>query len=284
VDSQRNWGNLVIIADPRGFHVELSHLRCGSLRVALGQWVVRGQALGEVGNSGCSPQPHLHVQAQAGGRIGDPTIPFRFGMQRRDGALRLDGLPAAGSSVESVPVDTGLAQALDLVPGGCLRFRGGRDRGGPAIVVLRVGRALDGSLTLETERGRLILGRHAGSLRIWRCEGDDPWLALLQRALPSLPLCRLDGLAWHDHLPVTAARPGWRGQLLALAGLALPRLAAVRVSLAAIGGDRVLSAGGAGTCSATLDDQQGLVAIRGGGRWLQRCTDPSIDDALSLAS
>lgn len=283
VDSQRNWGNLVIIADPRGFHVELSHLRCGSLRVAIGQWVVRGQVLGECGNSGCSSQPHLHVQAQAFGRVGDHTVPFRFGVHRCDGALVLDGLPPAGATVEPVVADADLARALDLVPGERLRFRAGRTGEGEHTRELRVGRALDGSLTLESARGRLILSRHAGSLRVWRHEGDDPWLALLHRALPSLPLCRLDGLVWRDHLPVTATRPGWRGHCLAFAGLFLPRLAVECVVLRGAG-DRVVSSSACGACIVELDGGQGLLAVRGDGHWLRRICDVPVQTSLSLAS
>ncbi len=40
----------------------LAHLRCGSVRVKLGDHVRAGDQLGEVGNSGSSIQPHLHFQ------------------------------------------------------------------------------------------------------------------------------------------------------------------------------------------------------------------------------
>jgi hypothetical protein len=40
----------------------LAHLRCGSLRVKVGDHVQAGDRLGEVGNSGSSIQPHLHFQ------------------------------------------------------------------------------------------------------------------------------------------------------------------------------------------------------------------------------
>lgn len=40
----------------------LAHLRCGSIRVKVGEHVQAGDQLGEVGNSGSSIQPHLHFQ------------------------------------------------------------------------------------------------------------------------------------------------------------------------------------------------------------------------------
>ncbi len=47
--------------------VWLSHLRQGTLRVAEGDQVVTGQPVGEVGNSGHSLEPHLHIHAEHDG-------------------------------------------------------------------------------------------------------------------------------------------------------------------------------------------------------------------------
>lgn len=59
-------GNYVRI-DTGGLIVHLAHLRCGSLRVAVGDRVVTGQPLGEVGSSGRSAEPHLHIHAERAG-------------------------------------------------------------------------------------------------------------------------------------------------------------------------------------------------------------------------
>lgn len=56
--------------------VLLAHLRRGSVAVRQGQFVRTGQKLGEVGNSGNSGAPHLHVHAQ---RPGSPAAPFDGG-------------------------------------------------------------------------------------------------------------------------------------------------------------------------------------------------------------
>lgn len=47
-------------ADDR--YVALAHLKRGSLRVGPGDRVVRGEAVAELGNSGNSSEPHIHVQ------------------------------------------------------------------------------------------------------------------------------------------------------------------------------------------------------------------------------
>jgi hypothetical protein len=54
-------GNFLLLQCQRWF-VLLAHLKRGSIRVGRGDAVVRGQAVAEVGNSGSSMAPHLHLQ------------------------------------------------------------------------------------------------------------------------------------------------------------------------------------------------------------------------------
>ena len=53
-------GNHVVLELAQGQFATYMHLQPGSLRVASGDRVRRGQVLGRVGNSGESFQPHLH--------------------------------------------------------------------------------------------------------------------------------------------------------------------------------------------------------------------------------
>jgi hypothetical protein len=57
-------GNHVVLAvGPHGPFVGLVHLRCGTVRVRVGDDVSSGDPLAECGNSGNSTQPCVHVQA-----------------------------------------------------------------------------------------------------------------------------------------------------------------------------------------------------------------------------
>ena len=47
--------------------IVFAHMRQGSLTVTLGQSVTTGNLLGEVGNSGATTEPHLHIHAQRPG-------------------------------------------------------------------------------------------------------------------------------------------------------------------------------------------------------------------------
>lgn len=63
----RTWdiaGNHVVIEHTDGEYSTLAHLRAGSVRVAPGDKVERGEVVAECGNSGHSTEPHLHFQLQ----------------------------------------------------------------------------------------------------------------------------------------------------------------------------------------------------------------------------
>lgn len=64
-------GNHVIL-QCGGYHVVMAHFREGSVLVAPGDRVKTGQKLAEVGNSGNSGEPHLHIHAQLPGTVETP--------------------------------------------------------------------------------------------------------------------------------------------------------------------------------------------------------------------
>lgn len=65
-------GNAVVIDHGGGWETQYCHLARGSVRVAVGQAVRAGQAIGRVGLSGSTEFPHVHFQVQHGGRTVDP--------------------------------------------------------------------------------------------------------------------------------------------------------------------------------------------------------------------
>lgn len=55
-------GNQVQIRHPSGYVHFYTHFRKDSIRVTEGEFVEEGRVLGEVGSSGCSSWPHLHLE------------------------------------------------------------------------------------------------------------------------------------------------------------------------------------------------------------------------------
>jgi hypothetical protein len=81
VDSDHLAGNHVILRCA-GADILLGHFRQGSLLVRVGQKLGVGEAIAQVGNSGNTSEPHLHINAQARGTADAPfsgaPIPIRI--------------------------------------------------------------------------------------------------------------------------------------------------------------------------------------------------------------
>lgn len=79
-------GNHVILRlDDGRCHVALCHLQRGSLRVHMGQSLVRGEPLACCGNSGNSTEPHVHLQAMDDA---DPETAGALPLELRGGVPR----------------------------------------------------------------------------------------------------------------------------------------------------------------------------------------------------
>ncbi len=213
-DRDNNWGNLVILHDERGYYVELSHFAMKSIRVSVGDWVEPGALLGLCGNSGYSPQPHLHVQVQATEEIGAPTLPFSFVQFLTESTYYANDLPAEGAKVEALHPDKSLdvktAFVLDDVYAFLIRRNGQEvDR-----VVLTVRMASDGTFYFDSGKGRLYFGKHEGTFYHYRVEGNDPVLRWLMMALPRLPLALREGMQWQDSIPIGLVTGRFRSALL----------------------------------------------------------------------
>lgn len=68
-------GNAVRIDHGNGYQSVYCHMKLGSVRVTPGQRVLQGQLLGEVGLSGLTNYPHLHLTITQGADIVDPFAP-----------------------------------------------------------------------------------------------------------------------------------------------------------------------------------------------------------------
>lgn len=73
-DTEQSEGNFVVLRCDEA-DIFMAHLKRGSIKLAPGDIVATGQPLAEIGNSGNSLEPHLHVSATENGR----EIGLRFG-------------------------------------------------------------------------------------------------------------------------------------------------------------------------------------------------------------
>lgn len=77
-NDEENWGNFVIIDHGNNEYSEISHFKENSIIVKEGDFVLKGQLLGYCGNSGLSPEPHIHYQLQKSINLSAETIPADF--------------------------------------------------------------------------------------------------------------------------------------------------------------------------------------------------------------
>ena len=133
VDTSNNWGNTIVIRHLPGLYTQLSHLKKGTFKVSKGDFVQKGDLLALCGNSGRSPEPHLHFQVQVTPLVGARTIdyPFAYYQQKEKPGLELRQFskPAEGDMVSGIAGNTLLKSAFDIMPDTSLRFSYTNDKG-----------------------------------------------------------------------------------------------------------------------------------------------------------
>ena len=126
VNTINNWGNTIVIKHLNTLYTQLSHLRPGSFRVKKGDFVRKGDIVAFCGNSGRSPEPHLHYQVQTTPMVGAKTIsyPFAYYLLKVNSDYRLKSfeIPAEGDVISNITINQLLKAAYDLQPGMILRF------------------------------------------------------------------------------------------------------------------------------------------------------------------
>jgi len=93
-------GNYIMIDHLNGEYSLLAHLKKGTIIVAVGDTVVKGQEVGKVGNSGNSTGPHLHFHIQNTPNYLDGIgLPAQFKNYYEDDVLIENGEPVRGQMV-----------------------------------------------------------------------------------------------------------------------------------------------------------------------------------------
>lgn len=127
INTEKNWGNSIVINHLNGLYTQMSHLKKDSFKVRIGDYVKKGTVVATCGNSGRSPVPHLHFQVQLTPEIGATTHPYPFGyfFEERDQKPlpRIGEIPKVGSVVYNVPVSSLASEALQAKPGRLLRVK-----------------------------------------------------------------------------------------------------------------------------------------------------------------
>lgn len=171
--SGRECGNGVVIDHGDGWETQYCHLHNGSLRVAKGVRVERGDVLGAVGLSGKSEFPHVHLSVRHNGKVIDPFAPeaascggaVEGNLWQQTPGYEPGGLIAAGFAPGMPSYDAikaGRAAVSALMPEAPALVLYGYAFGGRAGDVIRIviegpeGTVTDQSAPLEKDQAQLF--------------------------------------------------------------------------------------------------------------------------------
>ncbi len=216
-----NWGNHVVIRLDQGGWALLAHLQQGSISVATGARIEAGDYLGKVGNSGRSPIPHLHLQAQYTPALGAPTVPFRLVnyLSTVEGHSPFYHWNAAALPVEeevvmaAYPNQRVHALLAGIAPGTAvwsIETKGripSAFRKTHASNVTRLNIQLDTAgrhlFDSEFETGSFLASLAPDAWRIVETSKlKSPFMKLLALSVPSIPYAARTGMTWQDPVPI----------------------------------------------------------------------------------
>ena len=128
VNLKNNWGNTVIIDHGDGLFSKLSHLKKKSIKVESGYEIKKGEIIAQCGNSGRSPNPHLHFQFQLSDKIDSGTykFPIALFLEKKDSKkleLKTYDYPEENSLVRNLETHKLLKDAFDFDLGKKLNFK-----------------------------------------------------------------------------------------------------------------------------------------------------------------
>jgi urea transporter len=119
VNLEQNWGNTIVVKHTEHLYSKVSHLKKNSIKVKAGDLVKQGDIIGLCGNSGRSPEPHLHFQVQSTPYIGSKTLsyPFAYYASENNQVLKSFEIPKKGETIQKPEINPYLKNAFHFEPG-----------------------------------------------------------------------------------------------------------------------------------------------------------------------
>ncbi len=121
INQQQNWGNSIVIKHAEGLYTKMSHLRQNSFKVKTGDYVKQGEIVAACGNSGRSPEPHLHFQVQTTPHIGSKTFAYPIAHYIAKTAAKVEvkefSTPKETEIVYNATANTTIKKAFEFLPG-----------------------------------------------------------------------------------------------------------------------------------------------------------------------
>lgn len=203
VDRVNNWGNYIIIRSDLGFFVEISHLMQYSVTVNVGEYVTINKIIAKCGNSGYSPEPHIHIQVQELGIIGGFTKEFHFSEYIQGTKLHLNDLPKLNDSVTSVIIDRSISSRFLFILDDTFTYDVFENDQKIDTVTFEVKmNELSEFYLTDINHNKLYFYNNSKEFYFYNYEGSDSYLKWFFILAPRLPFVSSKDLVYDDYLPV----------------------------------------------------------------------------------
>lgn len=214
-----SWGNHVIIKHNPSLFSVLCHFGQQKVSVHTNHIVKKGEHIGNVGSSGLAPYPHLHVQFQSSGSIGNPTIPVHFSdflIKNEDHYEYVPiGIPEERHIAMNVPVDINIKDALGFELGQKNEYEI-MINGQKQTEVWHYDMDSTGVLYMESSlhKDRLYYLKNKRAVSFYTYTGrKDCGLFILSLAIDKIPYCADEKLRWQKKIPYFEILTGFRSLL-----------------------------------------------------------------------
>ena len=202
VDRVNNWGNYIIIKSLNGaFYVEISHLMRSSIGVKVGDYVEMGQILAKCGNSGYSPEPHIHIQVQLSPVLGTKTMPFKFIDYIKANRLYYYSLPKKNEEIEAVIVDKTSKLKFNFILDDEFIYEIYENDKKTGEIKFKVKMNEKGEFYLTDGKNRLYFYLSEKMFYFYEYEGKESYLKEIFKLSPKIPLTNKN-VSYYDVLPV----------------------------------------------------------------------------------
>ena len=205
VDKKNNWGNYIIIYSSLGYYVEISHLQTKSLQVKNGDFVKFGTILGKCGNSGYSPQPHIHMQVQYLPYLASRTCKFFISLCKNETQeLLTNEVLKKNMKVEKIQVSRKHKKLFQFILDDVFKYKLIINGSEKEDIEIGIKMEIDGSyyFNIKGTDDKLFFGIENDMFVFYSFKGGrKSLLKYFFMALPKIPLTSDVGIIWKEFLP-----------------------------------------------------------------------------------